>query len=231
MKNHTMDNRNMKKVPGYIVKYFLEGLFILLPLTITISAIAWLVSILTKQLGPNTVLGGYLKTLGIKIAGDSALAYSIGWLIVIVFIFLLGFVVDIGAKKYIKWSIDLIMKRLPLINKLYNISGQIVEMFNRDEQEEYKGMTVVYCFFGGEKGATFLALMPTKERYYIKDTEYNVILIPSAPVPVGGSMMLVPSSSIQPADISIEDFMQVYVSMGASSGSILPKANLAGSES
>lgn len=50
-----------------------------------------------------------------------------------------------------------------------------------------------------------------------------MILIPSAPVPVGGNMMLVPSASIQPAEISIEEFMQVYISMGASSNTILPE--------
>ena len=113
----------------------------------------------------------------------------------------------------------------PLINKLYNVSGQIVDMVNGNEPHEFKGMTVVYCFFGGEKGAAFLALMPTKEKYCINDTLYNVILIPSAPVPVGGSMMLVPSTSIQPAEISIEDFMQVYISMGASRNTILPKVD------
>lgn len=84
---------------------------------------------------------------------------------------MLGFIVNVGAKKYIKWSIDLILQRIPLINKLYNVSGHIVDMLNRDEQHEFKGMTFVYCFFGGEKGAAFLALRPTKERYWINDTE------------------------------------------------------------
>jgi len=84
---------------------------------------------------------------------------------------LLGFIVNVGAKKYIKWSIDLILQRIPLINKLYNVSGHIVDMLNRDEQHEFKGMTVVYSFFGGEKGAAFLALRPTKERYWINETE------------------------------------------------------------
>lgn len=217
--------KNSKSPFALLAKYFLEGLFVLLPLSITVAVIVWLVGLLSKQLGPRTVIGGYLKTLGIKIAGDSVLAYSIGWLVVISSIILLGFLVNIGAKKYIKWSIDLIMQRIPLINKLYNVSGQIVEMLNRNEPHEFKGMTVVYCFFGGEKGAAFLALMPTKEKYCVNDTQYNVILIPSAPVPVGGSMMLVPSTSIQPAEISIEDFMQVYISMGASSNTILPKVD------
>jgi len=206
-----------------LVKYFLEGLFVLLPLTITVVVIIWLADFFSKQLGPQTIFGGYLKMLGIRIAGESLPAYVIGWLAVIGAVIILGFLVNLGAKKYISKSIDLIMQRIPLINKLYKVSVQIVDMIDKKEKEDFKGMSVVYVFFGAEKGAAFLALMPTKEKYVIRDTVYHIVLIPSAPVPVGGSMMLVPADSIEPAEMSIEDFMQVYVSMGASSSDILPK--------
>lgn len=217
-----MDKKKTSSSLGFITRYFLEGLFVLLPLTITVATVVWLTSFFGRQLGPQTVIGGYLKTVGIKIAGDSMSAYTIGWAVVIGVILLLGFIVDIGAKKYIRLSIDSVMQRIPLINKLYKISVQIVAMIDKKEQEEFKGMSVVYCFFGGERGATFLALMPTPKTYILRDVEYHVVLIPSAPVPVGGSMMLVPVDSVEAADMSIEDFMQIYVSMGAASDNILP---------
>ncbi len=78
-------------------------------------------------------------------------------------------------------------------------------------------MRVVYRSFGGEKGAVFLALMPTPERFLINEIEHGVVLIPTALVPVGGSLLLVPAGSIQPADMPVEDFVSIYLSMGASS--------------
>jgi len=207
-----------------LTRYFLSGTFVLLPLVITIAAITWLVGFLIRQLGPQTFIGGYLKLFGVRFAGDSPLAYAVGLFIVLVSIMALGFIVDIGAKKYIKNSIDMLMKRIPFINRLYNISVQIVNMFNTKEHGEFEGMSVVYCFFGGEKGAAFIALMPMQQKFFINGVDYNVILIPSAPVPVGGSMMLVPAASIIPANMSIEDFMKVYVSMGAASADIIPKS-------
>ena len=206
---------------GFITRYFLQGLFVLLPIAITIAVLIWIAKFLMGQLGPKTAIGSYLTTLGINIAGDSLLAYFIGWAIVLGIIFLLGFIVDIGARKYIRTTIDSIMQRLPLINKLYNISVKIVDMIDKKEQEEFMGMQVVYCFFGGERGAAFLALMPTPEVFSVNDVSYHVILIPSAPVPVGGSMMLVPEDSVKRAQMSIEDFTQMYLSMGASSSDIL----------
>jgi uncharacterized membrane protein len=209
-----------------LTRYFLEGLFILLPVALTIAMMTWLVGFLSRQFGPNTFIGGYLKMLGFRVAGDSMAAYLIGWLIVIGIIFLLGFIVDHGARKYIKRTIDLIMERIPLINKLYKISVQIVQMVDKKGSDEFKGMSVVYCFFGGENGTAFLALKPTQQTFVIREVEYNVVLIPTAPVPVGGGLMLVPSASVQPADMPIEDFMQVYISMGASTDDIIPKGTV-----
>ena len=75
-------------------------------------------------------------------------------------------------------------------------------------------MQVVFCLFGGDSGAAFLALLPTPEFFRIGDVDYNAVLIPSAPVPVGGSLLFVPASSIRPADVSVDAFMSIYVSMG-----------------
>jgi len=77
-----------------------------------------------------------------------------------------------------------------------------------------------------EQAAAFLALIPTKKRYCINGVQYNVILISPAPVHLGGRMILVPSASIQPAQISIENFMHVYIFAGASSNTVLPTVNI-----
>lgn len=214
--------QNNQSPVSFIFKYFIEGIFALLPLTLTIIVIVWLTRLLTEQFGPETSIGKYLVKLGIPLASDSLIAYFLGWLIVFSVIVLLGFVVDIGARKYIKRSIDIIMKRIPLINKFYDISVKIVDMVDKNGREDFKGMSVVYCTFGGVKGALFLALQPTPQVYTIKGVDYYVILIPSAPVPVGGSLMLVPVESVQTAGISIDEFSKVYLSMGASGADILP---------
>lgn len=219
-----MDQKRKKGSIGFISRYFIEGLLALLPLVITIVFLVWITNFLTRQLGPRTSVGNFLSSIGLPLAGDSILAYFVGWTIVIVAIFMLGVIVDIGARKYIKVTIDNIMQRIPLINKLYNVSVRIVEMVDQKEQQDLKGMQVVYCFFGGDRGAAFLALMPTSQVFTIRDVRYHVIIIPSAPIPVGGSMMLVPEDSVEPTDMPFEDFTQLYLSMGASSPDILSKS-------
>lgn len=217
---------NYKKTTPFIspfVKYFVQGLFFLLPLTLTIVSVVWLVDFFIKQLGPGTFIGGYLTSLGFKLTTNSTIAYGVGWFVIILFIIFLGFLVDKGARKFLKSTIDSIMQRIPFINKVYKISVQLVAMFNEEEQKEFRGMSVVYCTFGKGNGATFLGLRPNKETFTVGNVQHCIVMIPTAPIPMGGSLMLVPVESVKPADMNIEDFMQIYVSMGAAADALMPQ--------
>jgi len=43
-------------------------------------------------------------------------------------------------------------------------------------------------------------------------------------VPVGGSMIFVPADAVKPADMSVDTFMSVYVSMGVTAKQFMPVA-------
>jgi uncharacterized membrane protein len=86
----------------------------------------------------------------------------------------------------------------------------------------------VFCLFGGENGAAFLALLPTPELFRIGDVDYNAVLIPSAPVPVGGSLLFVPATSVRKADLTVDAFMSIYVSMGVSGPQFMKPPAIAG---
>ena len=75
-------------------------------------------------------------------------------------------------------------------------------------------MSVVFCKFGTDSGAAFLALLPTPERFHIDNIDYHILMVPTAPVPMGGSLIFVPAKSVRPANLSVDAFMSIYVSMG-----------------
>lgn len=204
-------------------RYFLAGVFTLLPLVMTAAVAIWLTGFISQYLGPGTALGGLVKSFGLKVSSQKTVAYIIGWAAVLSVIFLFGLIVEMGARKYIQHTVERIMRQIPIIGRVYSTATQLVDIIGKKGEDGLKGMRVVYCSFGGEKGAVFLALMPTSERFIINEIEHRVVLIPTAPVPVGGSLLLVPADSIQPANMSVEDFMSIYLSMGASSSQYIPK--------
>lgn len=53
-----------------IVRYFLAGLFAILPLLITVIAITWTLGFLGQLVGPNTFLGNQLSKIGLNFVDE-----------------------------------------------------------------------------------------------------------------------------------------------------------------
>ncbi len=67
--------------------------------------------------------------------------------------------------------------------------------------------------FGGD-GAAVLALMPNPEAVELDGRAHYAILVPTAPIPVGGGLLYVPVEWVKPAQIGMDTFTSIYVSMG-----------------
>jgi uncharacterized membrane protein len=51
-----------------------------------------------------------------------------------------------------------------------------------------------------------------------------VVLVPTAPIPVGGGLLFVPEAWVQEANLSVEAVTSLYVSMGVTAAQYLPAA-------
>jgi uncharacterized membrane protein len=92
---------------------------------------------------------------------------------------------------------------------------------DRKDQDGLKSMSPVWCFFGGDGGAGVLGLLPMPKPILVGGEPYHVVLIPSAPVPVGGALVYVPAAWVKPAHIGVETLMSIYVSMGVTSPQVV----------
>lgn len=193
---------------------FMAGLLAILPLALTVAIVVFVTGFVEGYVGPNTALGRSLSSLGLRFASNRAIAYVIGWICVLGAIFVLGLIVELGAKRFLQGLVDAILKRIPLVSNVYGTSKQLVEMFDRKEAAELKAMSVVFCHFGQAGGPGVLALMPSPERFRVKGQDYHIVIIPTAPVPFGGGLVFMPAEAVIPADMSVDGLMSIYVSMG-----------------
>jgi uncharacterized membrane protein len=204
----------------------MAGLLAILPLALTVAIVVFVTGFIEGHVGPNTALGRSLESLGLKFASNRAIAYVIGWACVLGAIFVLGLIVELGAKRFLQRLVDAILKRIPLVKSVYGTSKQLVEMFDRKDEAELKAMSVVFCNFGKDGGPGVLALMPSPERFRISGQDYHIVIIPTAPVPFGGGLVFMPTESVVPADMSVDGLMSIYVSMGVTTPQYLQQENL-----
>jgi uncharacterized membrane protein len=187
-----------------------------LPVIITLAVIGWLAGWLGRVVGPGTLAGRALRALGFRFVSNSEAAYALGWGIVVLGLIVLGFFVQRGAVRYLQERADGLLHRIPLLGGVYGTAKQLTGMLDSRKEADIQGMQVVYCRFGERPGTLCLALLATSKPVRVGDAAYHAVLVPTAPVPVGGGLLLVPTDAVEPADMSIDTFMGVYVSMGGS---------------
>lgn len=201
-----------RSVWGRLVAYFLSGVFAVLPLVVTAALIGWFVNFIRAQIGPGTLIGSGLSTVTL-----------LGWVVALGIVFGLGVaIVEFGAKRLFKTVIDPVIARIPLIGSIYGTSQQFIEMLDRGDNEKLQGMKPVFCTFADKGGAGTLALLVTPESFTIQGREYQVVIVPTAPVPFGGWLVFVPIECVTPADMSVDGLMSIYVSMGVTTSQHLP---------
>lgn len=208
----------------HAARYFITGIIAILPLAITVAVVTWVGGLFARFLGPDALLGQALQNLGLQFATNATVAYAIGAALMLAAVFGVGFVVEAGAKNFVQRLLDAVLQRIPVISNVYGTSKQLVGLLEKKEDANLKGMTAVFCFFGGkETGTGVLALLVSPERFLIDGREYQIVIIPTAPVPIGGGLFFVPAAIVQPANLSIEGLMSIYVSMGVSAPQFLPQ--------
>ncbi len=208
-----------------IVSCFLAGLLVVLPAVLTIGIVVWVAGFVRQLIGPGTLVGNALRSVGLHFVTNEAGAYVIGWLFVLAAIFGLGLLAELGLKRFFQRRMDAIAKRIPLVGGVYGTSKQLVAMFDQKNESEMKSMEVVWCFFGEKGGAGLLALMPTSEKLRIGDRDYRVVIVPTAPVPFGGALVFMPVESVKAANMSVDELMSIYVSMGITAPQFIGTAN------
>ncbi|MDO4582810.1 MAG: DUF502 domain-containing protein [Planctomycetia bacterium] len=206
-----------------IVRCFLTGLLTLLPLIVTCALVAWIANLLKVYLGPETMIGKGLTELGIQLNNGAFYPYLLGWLIVLFLIFLFGILMNIGLHRYWELFFDEQMKRVPLVGQIYDTTSKLMNLLKKDGNEEMQNMKPVYCRMGNAPGTLLLALMSLGDEFLIDGEAYRIVVVPTAPIPFGGAMLLVPSKDVFPAEMSLDTFMNFYVSMGVTAEQSLEK--------
>jgi uncharacterized membrane protein len=217
----TRESFIMKKFFHTPIRTFVAGLVAVLPVVLTVAVIVWVGSIVDQFVGPQSTFGRMLTSIGLRVVDTKVAAYLIGIIVVLSAIYMLGVFVEAGLKHRLQTFADRSLGRIPLIGNVYNLAHRFVGMLDRKQETDLKGMNPVWCFFGGEGGTAMLALMPTSEPVMLGGRAYHVILVPGAPVPMGGALLYVPIDWIKPASFGVDGLTSIYVSMGISTSQFM----------
>lgn len=201
---------------------FLAGLFAVLPIVITVGIMAWVGGMLKAWLGPESVVGKALFQMGLRVVTDPTVASVLGWVAVLLAIWLLGALLKSVGKKRIEKAFHAAVERIPLVNVLYRPVAQVVEMLQHDPADKLQGMKVVYCAFGREGGGGFLGLLVSDRVYRFNGQVCRIVYVPTAPLPMSGAVVFAAAGSVHRVDMQVDDLMKICLSIGVMSSKVIP---------
>jgi len=184
--------------------------------------------IMTTVLGiAGSLIGGLVASIGLGVGGSEVVGYALGIAIVAAALFGLGLLVEAGLQRGAAAALHALMARIPVVGTIYDLIQKFVALMRPDAaggEGALKSMSAVWCHFGGPGGSAALALLGSDVPVLVNGQRCLAVLIPTAPVPVGGGLLYVPESWVTRADIGVEAVTSIYVSMGLTSPQHLPRA-------
>ncbi len=219
----------MQRHSAHLLRIFVTGVLAALPLAATVAIFWWALGLLGRWVGPDSPIGSALAYIGLGVTGSAVVGYLAGVAIVCVALFLLGLLVDAGLQRGLAGVLRAVLRRIPLVGTVYDMLHKMVGLFAQRDEAGLKSMRAVWCHFGGPGGpdepprAAVLALLSTPEPVMVGGRPCLGVIVPTAPVPVGGGLLYLPQEWISEADVGIDALTSIYVSMGVTTGQYLPR--------
>jgi uncharacterized membrane protein len=218
----------MTRTSAHLLRIFVTGLLAALPLAATVAVFWWAASLLIRWLGPDSAVGGALGAIGLSVTESEIAGYLLGIALVALAIFVLGLLVETGVQRGLHRLVEGVVARIPLVRTVYDLSRRMVSLMSQREGSGLQSMSAVWCHFGGPPaegetgGVVVLGLLSTPDPVMIEGRPYMGVIVPTAPVPVGGGLLYLPQAWVRPAAVGFEAVTSIYVSMGLSSAQHLP---------
>lgn len=216
--------------PQHPLRTWLTGLLAVLPLAATLLLLVWTLQFLSAWFGPESLFGLFLTRIGLGVAESRIAGYLVGMLLLILSLYGFGLLVETGLQRGLARLVNALMHRIPVVRTVYDVLRKLVALFAKPPQEGPKSMSPVWLHFGGREtpGTVVLGLLSTPEPVLIGGRACHGVLVPTAPVPVGGGLIYVPAEWVEPAEVGVEGLTSIYVSMGVTSAQYIGRAETAG---
>ncbi len=192
-------------------RYFLTGLFLLLPLIISVYILVWLYTEITS---PTVQL---LQKLYPNLAEKE-------WVVAVsifAFCFNIGLVLAVGAftrhvmGRRVFQFFESLLAQVPIFNRVYAGTKQIIEGFSPDKKSIFQQVVLVEFPRAGSY-AIGLVTCETQEQLAkgVSKSAVNVF-IPTTPNPTSGFLLVVAREQTRVLDMTVADAIKLVISGGA----------------
>jgi len=203
----------MKKFLKFCWDNFLAGIVVILPITITIVIVRFLVTKLNRIMLSPVALWLSPSVLGKEQSLILAkMLVFVAAILIVVFIGLMTRVLIV--RRFFSLAEKLLLK-LPMVNKIYGAIKEISSAFLGDRGSGFKRVALVEY---PRKGVFTIGFVTSEAKSSLQDAakqgDLINIYVPTTPNPTSGVLVLFDKKDVIPLDLSVEEALKVVISAG-----------------
>lgn len=189
-------------------KYFITGLLIWIPLSITFSVLAliintldgWVLPWLPQHLQPQTVLGFDIPGLGVILCTFILFATGV-----------IGANV-LGQRIVRLW--EALLSRIPVVKSIYYSVKQVSDTLFSSNGKAFRKALLVQYPREGVWTVAFLTGEPNSDIAQCLHGEHVSVYVPTTPNPTSGFFLMLPKADVIELDMSVDEALKYIISMG-----------------
>ncbi|WP_129126079.1 DUF502 domain-containing protein [Geomonas oryzae] len=192
----------MEKLIKHFKGRFITGLFVVVPLGITIFILKFLFNF------ADGILGSYLDSLLTALINDHTYIPGLGMLTGVIVIYLSGLLAtNVMGTRILRWWDDL-FSRIPLVKSIYGSSKQLTQVF-KDGKTSYRRAVFVEWPRKGVRAVGFVTAEVEHD-----GERLVVVYVPTMPNPTSGFALFFHEGEVQDCGMTVEDAVKFVVSGG-----------------
>ncbi|MFW6190492.1 MAG: DUF502 domain-containing protein [Candidatus Bipolaricaulota bacterium] len=203
----------MKKILAYIKSTFINGLLVILPLSITFYVLWVIYKTILRFTGEGSEFG-HLITDFLKVTVGREWLPGIGALLTLLLVFLVGLVTRIYVGRKVYDLLDRIMGSTPFVNKMYVTLKQITSAVFSRESNTFRD---VVMFEYPRRGSYVVGFVTNEELGEIEEIigeDVVAAFVFTTPNPLSGKTLFIPKKDLTYLDLTIEEGLRLVLSMG-----------------
>lgn len=192
----------MKHIYDHLKGKFFAGLFVVIPVGITIFILKFLFNF------ADGILGSYLDSLFSLVSHRETHFPGLGMITGAVVVYLAGILAtNVLGKQLFRWG-DELLTRIPLVKSIYSSSKQLTQVF-REGKTSYRRAVFVEWPRPGVRAVGFVTAEVEREGQRLV-----VVYVPTMPNPTSGFALFFRADEVFESGMSVEEAVKFVVSGG-----------------
>lgn len=203
-------------MPRNLKNTFITGLFIIVPLVVSIALLFWFFQLVDSLFSP--IIDGIVRAIDPDISHIPGTGILTGLVIILV----VGFLARNVVGERILAALDRFINRIPWYRTIYSTVKQLTDAFSPDNARSFKDVVLVSYPREGSQAIGFRTGTVGRG-----DKSLAVVFVPTNHIYLG-EVLFLPEEEVERLDMSVEQAVRILVSGGIAAPALLlsPKNRL-----